>query len=175
MPFAPNPRFIPTKCPISQNGPYYCLLYYFRASMFITLIGIFSPDFQSHLLQMLNSHLSDILKSACNRGGRRGSRSPLGFSIARILGKISEGGGKGGLRGGGAATWCLSQARGGGGSLCQIWGGGGLSWWGEGEKFGETGGGRGWDRCWEEAVAECRRGRGGGRQLMLCSSSPLFG
>ena len=46
----PSPRFIPTKCPISQNGPFYCLLYYFRASMFITLIGIFSPEFHSHLL-----------------------------------------------------------------------------------------------------------------------------
>ena len=40
--------FIPTKCPISQNGPYYCLLYYFWASMFITLIRIFSPGFHSH-------------------------------------------------------------------------------------------------------------------------------
>ena len=39
--------FIPTKCPISQNGPY-CLLYYFRASMFITLVRIFSRSFYSH-------------------------------------------------------------------------------------------------------------------------------
>ena len=46
----PSPCFIPTKCPISQNGPFYCLLYYFRASMFITLIGIFSPEFHAHLL-----------------------------------------------------------------------------------------------------------------------------
>ena len=131
--FLPPARFIPTKCPISQNGPYYCLLYYFRPSMFIRLIRIFSPSFHSQL----NSHLSDILKSAGNWGGRRGSRSPLGFSIPCILGKISQGGRKGGLRGAGAASWCLSQAGRGGGSLCQIWGGGGLSW-GGGEKFGEA-------------------------------------
>ena len=40
--------FIPTKCPISQNGLYYCLLYYFRPSMFIKLIKKCSPGFHAH-------------------------------------------------------------------------------------------------------------------------------
>ena len=119
---------------------------------------------------LLNSHLPDILKSAGNRGWRRGSRSSLGFSIPRILGKISQGGSKGGLRGAGATTWCWSKARRGGGSLCQIWGGGGLSW-GEGEKFGETEGegagvGR---RQWQSG-----RGGGGGKALPLLSPQLLL-
>ena len=45
--FLPQPRFIPTKCPISQNGSYYWLLYYFRESMFITPIRIFSQSFHN--------------------------------------------------------------------------------------------------------------------------------
>ena len=117
--FCPKPSFRPN-VQFHRMAPTVCFTTLGHQCS-LRLSEYFQQVFITIQIKLLNSHLPDILQRAGNRGRGRGSRSPLGFSIACILGKISQGGCKGGLRR--ATTWSLSQTGGGGGSLCQIWGG----------------------------------------------------